>query len=123
MVSLLHLKESKALLDYSPVLWVSKVVPEVYPEHGSGGLEVRHGLLQFTFLPLKGGALKVGACKESLVRGVSILPLVAKVNALALSLKCFQLFRFSSVELVWIHNGKPAIIRVSHGLAEDFSRK
>ena len=45
MVGFLHLKESKVFLDNSPVLRVSKAVPEVDPEHGSGSLEVRRGLL------------------------------------------------------------------------------
>ena len=102
MVSLLHLKESKAFLDNSPVLRVSEAVPEVDPEHGSGSLEVRRRLLEFTFPPLEGGALKVGTRKKSLTRRVSVLPLVTEVNASALGLKRFKLFRFSSVELIQI---------------------
>ena len=76
----------------------------------SRGLEVRCGLLQFTFPPLKGGTLKVGARKESLTRRVSVLLLIAEVNALALGLKCFQLFWFSSIELIQIRDGEFTII-------------
>ena len=102
MIGLLHLKESKAFLDNSPVLRVSEVVLEIDPEHGSGSLEVRRRLLQLAFPPFEGGALKVGAREESLTRRVSVLLLVAEVNASALGLKRFQLFRFSSVELIRI---------------------
>ena len=122
VVSLLHLKEGEALLDDSPVLRVSEAVPEVNPEHGSRGLEVRRGLLEFTFPPLEGGALKVGTHKESLTRRVSVLLLVTEVNASALGLKCFQLFRFSSVELIWIRDGEFTVVRAPHGLAEEFGR-
>ena len=102
MVGLLHLKEGEVLLDDLPVLRVSEAVPEVNPEHGSRGLEVCRGLLEFTFPPFEGGALKVGTHEEGLARRVSILLLVAKVNASALSLERFQLFQFSSVELIRI---------------------
>ena len=81
MVSLLHLKEGEALLDDSPMLRVSEAVPEADPEHGSGSLEVRRGLLQLAFPPFEGGALKVRARKKSLTRGVSVLPLVTEINA------------------------------------------
>ena len=123
MVGLLHLKEGEVLLDDLPVLRVSEAVPEVNPEHGSRGLEVCRGLLEFTFPPFEGGALKVGTREEGLARRVSILLLVAKVNASALSLERFQLFQFSSVELIRIRHGEFTVVQAPHGLAEEFSRQ
>ena len=101
MVGLLHLKESKAFLDNSPVLRVSEAVLEVDPEHGSGSLEVRRGLLRLAFPPFEGGALEVGARKQSLMRGVSVLPLVTEINTSALGLKRFKLFRFMLESVPW----------------------
>ena len=122
VVGLLHLEEGEALLDDLPVLRVSEAVPEVNPEHGSGGLKVRRGLLEFTFPPFEGSALKVGTCEESLVRRVSILLLIAKVNASALGLERFQLFWFSSVKLIRIRHREFTVVRAPHGLSEEFSR-